>query len=121
MNSARIIGASRTLGLGLATEFGRRGWAVTGTVHGKQRTGLHELAETSHGRVSVETLDMTEPEQISALRARLTGRTFDLLFVNAAITRGDSRSARSRPRCSPRSCSPTRSAPCESWNRCAPW
>ncbi|WP_031466803.1 SDR family NAD(P)-dependent oxidoreductase [Sciscionella sediminilitoris] len=89
MNSALVIGASRALGLSLATEFSRRGWAVTGTVRGNRRTGLHELAETSQGRVSVETLEMTEPEQVSALRARLTVRTFDLLFVNAAITRGD--------------------------------
>jgi NAD(P)-dependent dehydrogenase (short-subunit alcohol dehydrogenase family) len=32
---------------------------------------------------------MTEPEQISALRERLTGHTLDLLFVNVAITNGD--------------------------------
>ncbi|MGW2364530.1 SDR family oxidoreductase [Streptomyces sp. NPDC001667] len=87
--TALVIGASRTLGLGLATEYSHRGWNVIGTVRGTSRTGLHDLAEASGGRVTVESLDMTKPEQITALRERLTERTLDLLFVNAAITRGD--------------------------------
>lgn len=87
--TALVIGASRTLGLGIAAEYLRRGWDVIGTVRGSRRTGLHDLAETSGGRLTIESLEMTEPEQISALRDRLAGRTLDLLFVNAAITRGD--------------------------------
>ncbi|PKV83352.1 SDR family NAD(P)-dependent oxidoreductase [Streptomyces sp. TLI_146] len=87
--TAVIIGASRTLGLGLADEYLRRGWDVIGTVRGSRRTGLHDLAETSEGRLTIESLEMTDPEQISALRDRLSQRTLDLLFVNAAITRGD--------------------------------
>ncbi|WP_329395312.1 SDR family oxidoreductase [Streptomyces melanogenes] len=87
--TAVIIGASRTLGLGLAAEYLRRGWDVIGTVRGSRRTGLHDLAEASGGRLTVESLEMTDPEQISALRDRLSRRTLDLLFVNAAITRGD--------------------------------
>ncbi|MGW7622371.1 SDR family NAD(P)-dependent oxidoreductase [Streptomyces antimycoticus] len=87
--TALIVGASRTLGLALATEYARRGWDVIGTVRGDRRTGLHDLAEASGGRVTVESLDMTAPEQIAALRERLAERTLDLLFVNAGITRGN--------------------------------
>ncbi|MEU2872216.1 SDR family oxidoreductase [Streptomyces olivoreticuli] len=87
--TALIVGASRALGLGLATEYARRGWDVIGTVRGDRRTGLHDLAEASDGRVTVESLDMTEPEEIAALRESLAERTLDLLFVNAAITRGN--------------------------------
>ncbi|QHF95173.1 MULTISPECIES: SDR family oxidoreductase [unclassified Streptomyces] len=87
--TALIVGASRSIGLGLATEYARRGWHVVGTVRGDRRTGLHDLAEASGGRVTVEQLDMTEPEQIAALRERLAERTLDLLFVNGAVTRGD--------------------------------
>ncbi len=89
MSTALIVGASRALGLALATEYARRGWDVIGTVRGNERTGLHDLAEASDGRVTVESLDMTEEDQVTALRERLAGRTLDLLFVNAAITRGD--------------------------------
>ncbi|GES28831.1 SDR family NAD(P)-dependent oxidoreductase [Streptomyces angustmyceticus] len=87
--TALIVGASRTLGLGLATEYAHRGWDVIGTVRGSDRTGLHDVAEASGGRVTIESLDMTQPEQITALRERLAERTLDLLFVNAGITRGD--------------------------------
>ncbi|MCS7476799.1 SDR family NAD(P)-dependent oxidoreductase [Umezawaea endophytica] len=83
--TALVVGASRTLGLALAAELLRRGWQVIGTVRGDQRTGLHELAETSDGRLLVESVDITEPEQIAALRDRLAGRDLDLLFVNAGI------------------------------------
>ncbi|MFJ9417253.1 SDR family NAD(P)-dependent oxidoreductase [Streptomyces sp. NPDC101227] len=87
--TAIIIGASRTLGLGLVAEYLRRDWDVIGTVRGSRRTGLHDLAEASGGQLAIESLEMTDSEQISALRDRLARRTFDLLFVNAAITRGD--------------------------------
>jgi NAD(P)-dependent dehydrogenase (short-subunit alcohol dehydrogenase family) len=41
------------------------------------------LADENHGRVEVETVDICEPDQIAALRTRLSGRIFDILFVNA--------------------------------------
>ncbi|MEU8924056.1 SDR family oxidoreductase [Kitasatospora sp. NPDC048545] len=88
-STALIIGASRTLGLGLAAEFLHRDWDVIGTVRGTRRTGLHDLADSSGGRLTVESLEMTDPGQIATLRDRLAHRTLDLLFVNAAVTRGD--------------------------------
>lgn len=72
--TALIAGASRTPGLGLAAEYARPGWHVVGTVRGDTRTGLHDLADASDGRVTVEQLDINEPEQINALRDRLAGR-----------------------------------------------
>ena len=81
---ALIIGASRGLGLGLAREYLARGWHVVATVRG-EGTALHALAESAAGHLEIEQLDITEPEQIQALRARLAGRAFDLLFVNAGI------------------------------------
>ena len=81
-----LVGASRGLGLAMAEEFLRRGWNVLGTVRGEARTGLHELAEKSSGRVEIESLDITLPDQIRALRSRLAGRAFDMLFVNAGVT-----------------------------------
>jgi NAD(P)-dependent dehydrogenase (short-subunit alcohol dehydrogenase family) len=87
--TALIIGASRGLGLALAAEYVRRGWDVIATVRGTGRTALHDLADSSDGRLTVESLEMTAPEQVSALRERLSDRTLDLLLVNAGITRGD--------------------------------
>jgi NAD(P)-dependent dehydrogenase (short-subunit alcohol dehydrogenase family) len=85
-NRLLLIGASRGLGLALAEDFLARGWHVTGTVRGDARTKLHDLAQLSAGRLEIESLDMTIPDQIAALRSHLTGRAFDMLFVNAGIT-----------------------------------
>lgn len=86
--SALIIGASRGLGRALAAEYLARGWQVTATVRVSARTGLDDLAKSSDGRLVVETVDITVPEQVAALRGRLAQETFDLLFVNAGVTNG---------------------------------
>jgi NAD(P)-dependent dehydrogenase (short-subunit alcohol dehydrogenase family) len=81
-----LIGASRGLGYAMAGEFLKRDWNVLGTVRGSAQTPLHELAQRSPGRIEIESLDITMPDQIAALRARLAGRNFDMLFVNAGVT-----------------------------------
>jgi NAD(P)-dependent dehydrogenase (short-subunit alcohol dehydrogenase family) len=83
-----IIGASRGLGYALAAEYVARGWQVTATARGTGRTALADLAASSDGRLVVETVDITVPEQVAALHQRLAQTTFDLLFVNAGVTNG---------------------------------
>jgi len=87
--TALIVGASRGLGLAIAAELLAREWDVIGTVRDDARTGLHDLVDGHPGQAAVETLDMTRPDQIAALRERLAGRTLDLLFVNAGTTTRD--------------------------------
>jgi NAD(P)-dependent dehydrogenase (short-subunit alcohol dehydrogenase family) len=78
-----LIGASRGLGLAMAAEFLTRGWDVVGTVQESAGTELHDLADKHPGRVEIETLDVTAPDQIAALHDRLSSRSFDILFHNA--------------------------------------
>jgi NAD(P)-dependent dehydrogenase (short-subunit alcohol dehydrogenase family) len=73
----------------MAAEFLKKGWRVVGTVRGELRTGLHQLAEDYEGRVEIEPLDINERDQIAALHSRLSGRTLDILFVNAGIATHD--------------------------------
>ncbi|MDT0448024.1 SDR family NAD(P)-dependent oxidoreductase [Streptomyces hesseae] len=86
--TALVIGASRGLGLVLAGELARRGWHVIATT---RRNGgeLQANADASNGRLEIESLEMTSSEELAALRERLEGRRLDLLFVNAAINRGN--------------------------------
>lgn len=82
-----LVAASRGLGLAMAEQFLSKGWRVTGTVReGAGRTRLHDLADRFDGRLDIETLDICEPAQLAALRERLSGRRFDMLFVNAGTT-----------------------------------
>ena len=87
--TALVVGASRGLGLAVVEELSDRGWRVIGTVRGRQRTGLHELADRLGGQVGVEQLDVSRPEQLGPLHDRLRGvdgGPLDLLFVNAGTT-----------------------------------
>ena len=57
-----------------------------GTVRGSARTPLHELAARLAGRIEIESVDINMPDEVSALRARLAAKQFDLLFVNAGVS-----------------------------------
>ena len=87
--SVLLIGASRGLGHAIAAEYLDRGSHVVATVRGTGRTGLDDLRELAGGRLEIEHVDINEPEQVGALRDRLAGRMFDLLFVNAGVTQHD--------------------------------
>ena len=80
-----LIGASRGLGLAMAAEFLKKGWSVVGTVQNSGRTELHDLADEHPGRIEIEYLDITEPDQVMALHNRLSRRRFNILFHNAGI------------------------------------
>ena len=88
MPNILIVGASRGLGLAMAAEFLKKGWEVMGTVRGA-RTKLHDLAKAHPGQVEIETLEINDQRQIAALRDRLAGRMFDILFVNAGTANRD--------------------------------
>jgi NAD(P)-dependent dehydrogenase (short-subunit alcohol dehydrogenase family) len=85
-----LIAASRGLGFAMAEEFLKKGWNVVGTVRaGSGRTKLHDLADEFKGRLEVETLDICDQAQVTALRERLSGKVFEMLFVNAGTTNNE--------------------------------
>jgi NAD(P)-dependent dehydrogenase (short-subunit alcohol dehydrogenase family) len=84
-----LIGASRGLGLAIVEQYLERGWHVVGTVRDGARTKLHDLRERWNDRLEIETVDITRPDQVRSLRARLQGRTVDVLFVSAGVKNDD--------------------------------
>jgi len=80
-----LIGASRGLGFALAEEYLKRGWHVVATERDGATSKLPELLRAAQGRLEIATVDITNPDQVAALRARLASRQFDMLFVNAGI------------------------------------
>jgi NAD(P)-dependent dehydrogenase (short-subunit alcohol dehydrogenase family) len=84
-----LIGASRGLGFAMAAEYLRRGWRVIATVRATSTDQLRRMAESCDGALAVETVDITIPEQVAALRARLGDRRVDVLFVNAGVKNDD--------------------------------
>ena len=80
-----LIGASRGLGFALAEEYLKRGWHVVATERNSATSKLRDLLRAAQGRLEIATVDITYPDQVAALRARLASRQFDMLFVNAGI------------------------------------
>lgn len=78
---ALIVGASRGLGLGLVETFLGRGWRVTAT----QRSPSQGLAALASDALAVETADIDDDAAVSGLHARLSGQSFDLIFVVAGV------------------------------------
>jgi NAD(P)-dependent dehydrogenase (short-subunit alcohol dehydrogenase family) len=87
--SLLLIGASRGLGYAIAEEYLKLGWTIVATARNESKSKLERLAEASGGRLEIETVDITVPSQVSALRGRLASRKFDLLFVNAGVKNDD--------------------------------
>lgn len=83
VNTILLVGASRGIGYAMAAEFLQKGWNIIGTVRGTAKTELHDLADEHKGRVEIERLDITQPDEVEALRGRLAGRSVNMLFVNS--------------------------------------
>ncbi len=83
-----LIGASRGLGFAMAEQYLQRGWSVTATERSSS-PALRELKEKSEGRLAIETVDITSPAQVTALRHRLTAQSFNLLFIAAGIANSE--------------------------------
>ena len=84
-----LIGASRGLGFAMAAEYLRRGWRVIATGRATSTDQLRRIAKDPDAAFEVETVDITIPAQVAALRARLGDRRIDLLFVNAGVKNDD--------------------------------
>ena len=85
MKTAFIIGASRGLGLGLATEYLGRGWRVIATERKGRPSGLAALKAAHAGALEILPLDIDVPDQIRSAQVALKGQKIDVLFVNAGV------------------------------------
>ncbi|MFY9289440.1 MAG: SDR family oxidoreductase [Methylorubrum rhodinum] len=78
---ALIVGASRGLGLGLAESLHDRDWRVVATV--RKSSPDHENLWLQG--IRIETVDIDDDASVAALRQRLGGEKFDLVFVVAGV------------------------------------
>jgi NAD(P)-dependent dehydrogenase (short-subunit alcohol dehydrogenase family) len=84
-----LIGASRGLGYALAENMLQRGYQVVATGRAHSTSKLEQLAIRYPQQLTVESVDITEPQQVNALHQRLGNGQFDMLFVNAGVKNDD--------------------------------
>jgi NAD(P)-dependent dehydrogenase (short-subunit alcohol dehydrogenase family) len=83
-NTILLIGASRGLGLGLASEYLARGWNVIATARDPARAEVLTALKADHpGQLRIEPLDVTDRKAGTALATALSGISVDVLFVVA--------------------------------------
>ncbi len=86
-------GSGRTKLHDLADRFRERPMALRATKRDENATPKQnpdrEGGASSEERLEIETLDICQESQVKALRQRLSGRIFDMLFVNAGTTNNE--------------------------------
>ena len=83
---ALVVGANRGIGLGVTKAFMARGWDVIATARAPEAAAdLRALAAGDPGRVEILPLDMADPAGVDAFAASLSGRTLDVVLVNAGV------------------------------------
>ncbi len=80
-----LAGASRGLGLGLASSFAAHGWNVVATERSTSG-GLRAAVAAADGRIRVERLDISDPQQAEYLHRQLAGELFDVIFIVAGVS-----------------------------------
>jgi NAD(P)-dependent dehydrogenase (short-subunit alcohol dehydrogenase family) len=86
-----VTGANRGIGLELTRQYAARGWKVIATARKPAEAAeLKALATEHEGKISIETLDVTDLAAIDALAAKYKDKPVDVLFNNAGITGGGS-------------------------------
>jgi NAD(P)-dependent dehydrogenase (short-subunit alcohol dehydrogenase family) len=85
MPSILVTGANRGIGLELTRTFAGQGWQVFACCRTPEKAvELQALASDSKS-VTVQRLDVTDPEQIAALAIALSGVPIDILLNNAGF------------------------------------
>lgn len=84
-----LIGATRGLGFAMVAEYLGRGYQVIATGREGSKQRLAPLAAQYPQSLQIESLDITDAEQLAALHSRLSQQRFDLLFINAGVKNAD--------------------------------
>jgi NAD(P)-dependent dehydrogenase (short-subunit alcohol dehydrogenase family) len=80
-----ITGSNRGIGLEFVRQYAEAGWLVIATCRTPDSANdLNELAK-QYANISIEQLDITDPEQIAALAGKRAGQPVKVLINNAAL------------------------------------
>jgi len=85
MPTVLITGANRGIGLEFTRQYAIAGWQVFACTRHAESPTLNRLANEHHGKIRVQTLDVSKSLQIEDLAQQLAGTSIDVLINNAGI------------------------------------
>ncbi len=80
-----VTGANRGIGLEFVTQYAARGWTIIAACRSPERAEELQDQAATNSAIKVETLDVTNHDQISALAAKYDGMAIDVLLNNAGV------------------------------------
>ena len=81
-----ITGANRGIGLEFVKQYAALGWNVIATTRKPEKAEQLQALVTTHEKIVIEQLDVTDFARIDELAAKYTEQTIDVLLSNAGIT-----------------------------------
>lgn len=81
-----ITGANRGIGLEFTRQYAAKGWAVIATTRRPNQADRLQLLARQNDNISVELLDVTDGEHLTALAEKYGGRPIDVLINNAGVS-----------------------------------
>jgi len=81
-----ITGANRGIGLEFVKQYAALGWNVIATTRKPEKAEQLQALVTTHEKIVIEQLDVTDFARIDELAAKYTEQTIDVLLRNAGIT-----------------------------------
>lgn len=85
MNSILVTGSNRGLGLEWARQYAGEGWRVFATCRFPEQADELQSLVDSTKHVTLHRLDVTQGDQLSALRKELKNEPIDVLINNAGV------------------------------------
>ena len=80
-----ITGSNRGIGLEFARQYAERGWRVIATCRKPAAAEKLNAIAAEHSRVTLEALDIADPDSVAALADKYRGQAIDVLLNNAAL------------------------------------
>ncbi len=86
MPTLLITGANRGIGLELCRQYLQQDWRVYATCRNPENAKeLNSLADENRDHLSVHALEVTNRDQLTALKKHLKGKPIDILYNNAGV------------------------------------
>lgn len=84
-NTVLITGANRGIGFEFAKQYAEKGWRVLAGARNPDGAGDLQALSEEYPDVSIEQLDVSDPDSIDRLAGKLSGQAIDLIVNNAGI------------------------------------